>query len=100
MRLWKRLQGLEELQSKITSAATVATTEQASIPGQMTVPKDSQHSEDFRMEFPDFGDPTPGSNSMTSAFEGSYIRDEFAGLFDQAADSDSFFDFPFTEFGK
>lgn len=101
MRLWKRLQGLEELQSKITSAATLATTAQASVPRQMALPKDSsQQSEDFRMEFPDFSDPTPGSNSMTSAFEGSYIRDEFAGLFDQAADSDSFFDFPFTEFGK
>jgi hypothetical protein len=100
MRLWKRLQGLEELQSKITSAAALATTQQASIPRQMTLPKDSQQLEDFRMEFPDFRDPTPGSGSMASTFEGSYIRDEFAGLFDQAADSDSFFDFPFTEFGK
>lgn len=99
MRLWKRLQGLEELQSKI-SAATLVATEQVSIPRQVTITKDSQQTDDFRMDFPVFGDPTPSSDSMTSAFEGSYIRDEFAGLFDQAADSDSFFDFPFTEFGK
>jgi len=99
MRLWKRLQGLEELQSKI-SAASVAATEQTSIPRQVAITKDSQQTDEFRMDFPVFGDPTPGSDSMTSAFEGSYIRDEFAGLFDQAADSDSFFDFPFTEFGK
>jgi len=103
MRLWKRLQGLEKLQDKISLTSTPATSEGSGSQVLHKASRDRNLPDEFSANFPVFYEP-----STTTAADGSaeisigvpQIRDEFASLFDQAADINAFFDFPFADFGR
>lgn len=96
LRLWKRLEGLRDLQAKILRASSVLPT-QASKEHQRDDPLGGLSLQELFPPFPSVTAELPAPESSAYPIDDPEMREHLNGLFDSSMGYDIFFDFPSLE---